>query len=93
MKFIFPQNFDFKNRIFGWLDYSTAIFDVCWGIITYGVLGFFKLRITLRISIFIILVIPVLIFSVLGFYGENILNVFTYIIKYIVRPKVLLYKK
>ena len=93
MKFIFPQNFDFKNRLFGWLDYSTAIFDVCWGIITYGVLGFFKLKVALHISIFLVLFIPVLIFSVFGFYGENIINVFYYLTKYILRPKVLLYKK
>lgn len=28
MKFIIPENYDFKNRLFGFMDYSTAIFNV-----------------------------------------------------------------
>ena len=28
MKFIFPQNYNFKSKLFGVIDYSTAIFNV-----------------------------------------------------------------
>ena len=38
MKFIIPQNYNFKNKIFGIIDYSTAIFNIiCYGI-TFAVL-------------------------------------------------------
>ena len=30
MKFIFPQNHDFKNKLLGIIDYSTAIANVVW---------------------------------------------------------------
>ena len=28
MKFIFPQNYNFKNKLLGIIDYPTAIFNV-----------------------------------------------------------------
>ena len=28
MKFIFPQNYNFKNKLFGFLDYSTIFFNL-----------------------------------------------------------------
>ena len=30
MKFIFPQNYDFKNKLFGIIDYSTAFVNLLW---------------------------------------------------------------
>ena len=30
MNFIFPQNYNFKNKILGIIDYSTAILNVSW---------------------------------------------------------------
>lgn len=35
MKFIFPKNYTFKNKIFGIIDYSTAL------VILFGMLLFF----------------------------------------------------
>jgi hypothetical protein len=45
-----------------------------------------------KIFLFIILVFPILLFSVIGFNHENILYVFYYILKYLKRPKIYLYK-
>ena len=33
MKFIFPQNYNFKNKLFGILDYNTAIINIAWCLI------------------------------------------------------------
>lgn len=30
MKFIFPKNYNFKNKIFGIIDYSTALVNIIW---------------------------------------------------------------
>ena len=36
MKFIFPQNYNFKNKLFGIIDYSSLIFNI----IFYGLFFF-----------------------------------------------------
>ena len=28
LKFIFPQNYNFNNKLFGTIDYTTAIFNI-----------------------------------------------------------------
>ena len=93
MKFIFPQNYNFKSKILGFIDYSTAIIDVLWCILIFGLINVFNFSINFNIFLFVILTFPVLLFSIVGFNGESIINVSYYLIKYIVKPKVLLYKK
>ncbi|MBR3163199.1 MAG: hypothetical protein IKF17_03785 [Clostridia bacterium] len=93
MKFVFPQNYNFKSKILGFIDYSTAIVDVIWAILLFGLLKIFKISINFKICIFVIMFFPVLLFSIVGFNGENIINVCCYLTKYIIKPKVLLYKK
>lgn len=93
MKFIFPQNYNFKSKILGWIDYSTAILDVIWAILVFGIVNLFHINLTLKIFIFVILFFPIFLLSIVGFNGENIISVCNYLIKYILRPKVLLYKK
>ena len=93
MKFIFPQNYNFKSKILGWIDYSTAIIDCIWGVIVFGIINLFSISLSIKIFMFIVLVFPVLIFSIVGFNGENIFSVCNYIIKYLIRPKTLVYMK
>ena len=35
MKFIFPQNYNFKNKLLGIIDYSTAFFNIFWYVIIF----------------------------------------------------------
>ena len=35
MKFIFPQNYNFKNKLFGIIDYSSLIFNIIWDLIIF----------------------------------------------------------
>ena len=93
LKFIFPQNYNFKSKLLGIIDYSTAIMNCIWAILIFGILNIFPLNLQIKIFIFVILCFPVLLFSIVGFNGENIIYVLNYLIKYIVKPKVLLYKK
>ena len=93
MKFIFPQNYNFKSKILGFIDYSTAILDVIWCILVFGLINIFNIGINFKLFIFVIFTFPVLIFSIVGFNGESIINVSYYLIKYVLNPKVLLYKK
>jgi len=93
LKFIFPQNYKFSSKILGIIDYTTAIFDLIWGILVLIIINIFSFSLSLKIFLFIIFVFPILLISIVGFNGENVIFVLNYIIKYINRPKILLYKK
>ena len=93
MKFVFPQNYSFKSKILGFIDYTTAIADCFWIILVFGIINILPFNINFKIFLFIVLVLPILIISIIGFYGESIVNVSYYLIKYLLRPKVLLYEK
>lgn len=93
MKFIFPQNYNFNNKIFGLIDYSTAIINVIWYVFIYCLCNLIFKSLNLKIFIFIILTLPLLLFSIIGFNHENIVYVFSYLIKYIQKPKIYLYGK
>lgn len=93
MKYIFPQNYNFKSKLFGIIEYSTAIIDVIWAILIFGFINLFSVGMNIKIFLFIIMFFPVLLFSIVGFNGENIISVCNYLIKYMIKPKILLYKK
>ena len=93
MKFIIPQNYNFKNKIFGIIDYSTAIFNIIWFCFIFFILNIIFKDWNIKIFLLISLCFPITLFSIAGFNGEPIVYVFKYIIKYIFRPKLYLYKK
>ena len=93
MKFIFPQNYNFKNKLFGILDYSTAFVNIAWYAIVFLILHAFISDWTIKIFVFIVLCFPLLLFSFAGFHGENIIYVFSYLFRYLRKQKLFLYKK
>lgn len=93
MNFIIPQNYKFKNKILGIIDYPTAIFNIIWNIIIYFTLKRFATGITIKIFIFSTLSFPILLLSILGFNNESPIHTARYIIKFLLRPKVYLFWK
>lgn len=93
MKFIIPQNYNFKNKIFGVIDYSTAIFNVVWYVVIFGILQLFFTDWNIKIFLLISFCFPITLFSLVGFNGEPIIYVLKYLLKYILKPKLYLYKK
>lgn len=93
MKFIIPQNYKFKNKIFGIIDYSTAFFNIVWYLLIFFLLNIFFKSWNIKIFFLVSLCFPITLFSIVGFNGEPIIYVFKYIFKYIFRPKLYLYKK
>jgi len=93
MKFIIPQNYNFKNKILGIIDYSTAILNVVWYGIIFIILHFLFNNWNIKIFLLISFCFPLTIFSIVGFNGEPIIYVFKYILKYFFSPKLYLYKK
>lgn len=92
MKFIIPQNFNFKSKLFGIIDYSTALFNVFWFAFVICLINIFKLGIYLKIFFVIVFSFPVLLFSIIGFNHESIVYVLLYMLKYLFSQKIYLYK-
>lgn len=92
MKFIFPQNYNFKTKLFGILDYPTAILNLIFGFIVFIITKFFIYDFLTKIIIFIIICFPIFLISIFGFHQENIIYVFYYLFLYIKSKKIYLYK-
>lgn len=93
MKFIFPQNYSFKNKLFGVLDYSTAIVNVIWCTFIFCLCNLIFKSLDIKIFLFVVLCLPLLMFSIVGFNHENILYVIMYVIKFLKSQKIYLYNK
>ena len=93
MKFIFPQNYNFKNNLFGIFDYTTIFVNILWSAFILFIINFFIKNLNIKIFIFIITSLPLLLFSISGFNGENIIYVFSYMIKFLVKQKLFLFDK
>ena len=93
MKFIFPQNYNFKSKLFGFIDYSTVILNLVWGLFVFSIVYFFIPNITMKIGVFIILFLPFALCSIIGFNHERTLYILMYLYKYIFSPKLYLYNK
>lgn len=93
MHFIFPKNYNFKPKLLGFIEYTTAIIDTVIGVIIYFLINLFFTNINTKIYVFISLFLPVLLISILGINKESFINVFKYMLKFIRNQNVYLYKK
>ena len=93
MKFVFPQNYNFKNKLFGIIDYSTVFLNLVWDIFIFALSNVIFSSWTIKIFVIVIFCFPLLLLSFIGFNGENILYVCYYLIKFVLKPKLYLYKK
>lgn len=91
MKFVFPRNYNFKSKLFGIIDYSTAIINVIYDLFIFCFCNLVFKNINIKIFLFISLCFPLFILSVLGLNNENIISVLIYLIKYFLKPKLYLY--
>lgn len=93
MKFIFPQNYNFKSKLLGIIDMSTAILNVIWFTFILILINIIFNDLNIKIFLIITLCFPVILFSVVGFNGENVIYVFKYMFKFALKQKLFLYKK
>lgn len=93
MKFIFPQNYNFKNKFLGIIDYSTLLLNIIWDLFIFALVNLFFKNATIIIFIFIIFSLPIFLFSIVGFNHENIIYILFYLIKYFKNIKLYFYCK
>lgn len=93
MNFIFPQNYDLKSKFLGIIDYSTAILNVIWFCIILFLSNKLIINTNIKIFIIILLYFPLFLTSIIGINGENIINIFIYILNYLKKRNIYLYSK
>lgn len=93
MNFIFPKNYNFKNKLFGIIDYTTAILNLIWCTFIFCLVNIIFSNLNIKIFLLIILCLPILIFSIIGTRNENILSVIIYIFKFFKNSKIYFYDK
>lgn len=91
LKFIFPKNYNFSHKLFGFIDYSTAVFNLVWYIFIFCLINIFFSNLNIKIFLFILFCFPLSILSFIGFNNENILYVLLYILKFIKSKKIYFY--
>lgn len=92
MKFIFPQNYNFKSKLFGTIDYNIIIINIVWDLFVFLIINFFN-NLNIKIFLFFVFCFPLFLFSLLGFNGESISYVFKYILNFIFKDKLLFFNK
>lgn len=93
MNFIIPKNYKFKNKILGIIDYPTALINLLWNVFLYFIFKNINIKIPIKICLFSSLSFPVLLFTMFGFNNESPIETFRYILKYIFKQKIFLFKK
>ncbi|HCF64879.1 MAG TPA: hypothetical protein DER13_01275 [Clostridiales bacterium] len=92
MNFIFPQNYNFDNKLFGFISYSSLILNLIWACIIFFISNCFFNSLYIKISAIIILCFPLLLFTFIGVNNENIVYFLKYFLKYLLKNKLYLYK-
>lgn len=87
MKFIFPQNYNFKSKFLGIIDYSTIVANLIWSAFIFILINLFFTSLNIKIFIFTIFCLPLILFSFFGFNGENIIYFLSYLLKFILKQK------
>ncbi len=93
MNFIIPKNYKFKNKILGIIDYSTGLINIIWNTIIYFILKNINITFSVKAFIFSTLSFPVLLFTIIGFNNESPIYTIKYLIRFLLRPKVYLFRK
>lgn len=93
MNFIFPQNYNLKNKFLGFLDYSTIFFNIILIYLIFAITSIFSLPLHIKLSITIVFCLPIVLFSILGINNENLLQICVYLIKFIIKPKLYIFYK
>ena len=90
--YIFPKNYNFTNKIGGVIDYPTAIFNLLFIFLLYKFISIFKLTLTSKLIFISIFYTPIFLVSIFNHNDDNIICIAYYVIKFLVRPKLYLYK-
>jgi len=92
-QYIFPANYNQKEKFLGILEYKTLIIIGIWGGVLFCLLKNFSWSWLVKLYVFLFFFGIPAIFLLVGFNGENMVDVAVYLVKYMVSPKAYVYQK
>lgn len=93
MIFIFPKNYNLHIKFLGIIDYFSLFANILWQIFTFCLVNLIFHNITLKISLFLVLCLPLLIASISTSNNENIFFTLLYLLKFLFSSKLYLFNK
>lgn len=93
MLFIFPKNYNLHSKFLGIIDYLSLFINLLWQIFIFCLVNLIFNTITLKISLFTILCLPLLIASITQPNNENMFFTILYLLKFIFNCKLYLFNK
>lgn len=93
MNFIFPKNYNYSFKFMGMFSYLSILVNIIWALVVYFLVSLLFTSFIVKLYGFIILFLPVCLFTLLNKSNENILIVLFFLAKYIIKPKVYFYDK
>lgn len=91
--YYFPENYNKKEKFLGIVDYRLIIVIGIIGIVAFYTLKYINLEIKIKVTLFIILTGLPAIFILIGVNGENMVDFLKYIFKFLIKPKIYVYRK
>ena len=92
-QYIFPANYNRKEKFLGMMEYKTMIVIGAWGGLLFYLLKLFSWSWLIKLYVFLFFFGIPAIFLLIGFNGENMVDVAVYLVKYLVSPKAYVYQK
>ena len=93
IEFVFPMNYKEKEKFLGFIDYRTLSVLGGIGVILFLILRTIKMTLVIKISIFVSIILFFAIIILIGVNGENMLDFMYFSIKFLIRPRVYVYRK
>ena len=93
MRFVFPQNYRFKSRLFGLFDYPTLIFNIIWFCFLFAISNLLFYNLEIKIIFCTILYLPIFLISFIGIHGENLFSAIFSIYIFIKNRRIYFYSK
>lgn len=91
--YIFPENYNKKEKFLGIIDYKLLVVIVVIGFITFYTLKYIEINMKLKVCLFIVLAGFPSIIILIGVNGENMVDFIKYIFKFLIKPRVYVYRK
>ena len=93
MHFVFPQNYNFRSKLFGMFDYPSLIFNLIWFVFLFAISNLCFPNAEIKIAFCTALYLPIFILSFVGIRGENLFSTIFSIWSFVKNRRIYFYSK